>query len=394
LAAAFIAGSVLLAACGAGGSTSTGTTEPYQILFVGPQSGFSAANGTAMSQGAKAAVDYLNANGGVAGRQVALTVKDDQTDSTKAVTVLQEQLSGSRKPDLVITGVSSNESLAMAPLLTRQKIVGSSNVSSPLLNDQKQFPYFFSTALMQSDVVGAAVQFLKQKGTAKHVALVIQDDALRKAVAPAFEEQMKAAGFTTSEHPFAPDAIDISPSFEAAKRAGADWIYIEAVGSAVPRVFEGRVKAGAENIPAIGGSGIATTSFTEQSTPQQRQSFYPVLYPLTQYIDPKDRSAQFNTLFEAVGGNKGALPVPISIYAYGWDTVQIWAAAVQQAGSADGEKVAQALEKLDVPANDRKWLMWNTLYTPTKHFPTPTLKDLTFSQVSGRKDTMFVPTTG
>jgi len=378
-----------LTACGGVGASSD-DSGPYRILDVGPQTGFSGANGKALDAGLRAAVDDLNRGGGLNGRQVEVVTKDDQTDPTKAVTLLREELSGRDQPDLVVTGVSSNESLAMAPLLTREKIIGMSNISSPKLDDREQFPYFFSTAIQQRDLMAAAARFLGTQGGPKRVALVVQDDALRQAVEPVFTEQMAVAGHTTSVHPFAPDSLDIAPAFEAAKAAGADWIYVDAVGAAVPRVFEGRLKAGAETIPAIGGSGIGTTAFTDNSTPAQRAGFHPALYPLTAYIAPEKRSPELTTLFERVGGNSGPLPMPISIYAYGWDTVRIWAAGVRQAGSADAEAVTKALENLRVSKQEGGWLMWSRLYGPNTHFPQPGPDDVIFKQVTGRQDTMFV----
>lgn len=391
---ASVAALTLLAACGANGadgSTTNGSGEGYEVRFIGPLTGAGAPAGKAVSEGAQAAVDAINADGGVDGQKLELTLHDDQADPTKAVTVLQEGLTGGDKPDLTISGISSNEALAMGPLLTRNKLIAMSNVVSPQMDDPEQFPYFFSTAIKPTETLKAATEFAKTLKEGGHVALIIQDDALAEAIGPLFEQIFDEAGLETSVHKFDPEALDVSPAFSSAKKAGADIIYAEAVATAVPRVFEGRMKASAEDIPVIGGVGLTTTPFPEFTTPEQRAGVYPVLPPLTEYIDPADRSEPLNALFEAVTPEKGELPMPIYSYAYGWDAVHIWSAAVEQAGSADPDKVAEAMTSLDVP-EDRQWLLWDQLYSSESHFPTPTEGELVFKEIDARKDTMFVPT--
>lgn len=391
---ASVAALALIAGCGASGtddSMSGGSGDGYEVRFIGPLTGAGAPAGVAVSQGAQAAASAINANGGVDGQMIEVTLHDDLADPTKAVSILQEGLTGGNKPDLTISGISSNEALAMGPLLTRNKLVAMSNVVSPEMDDPEQFPYFFSTAIKPTETLEAASEFAKTLEDGGHVALIIQDDALAEAITPPFEQIFEDAGFQTSIHKFDPEALDVSPAFASAKQAGADIIYAEAVAAAVPRFFEGRMQASAEDIPVIGGVGLTTTPFPDFTTPEQRAGVYPVLPPLTEYIDPADRSEPLQALFDAVTPEQGELPVPIYAYAYGWDAVQIWAAAVEQAGSADPDEVAEAMTTLDVPA-DRQWLLWDKLYSDQSHFPTPTEDELVFKEIDSRKDTMFVPT--
>ena len=57
------------------------------IAVVGPMTGQLATIGDQFKHGAEAAVAAINAKGGVAGRQIKLSVEDDQCDPKQAVSV-------------------------------------------------------------------------------------------------------------------------------------------------------------------------------------------------------------------------------------------------------------------------------------------------------------------
>ncbi len=61
---------MLVAACGGSGS-STDTT-PIKVGVIGPMSGFEAFIGPDILKGVQVAIDQINANGGILGRQVQI----------------------------------------------------------------------------------------------------------------------------------------------------------------------------------------------------------------------------------------------------------------------------------------------------------------------------------
>ncbi|MCW2757260.1 MAG: branched-chain amino acid transporter substrate-binding protein, partial [Nocardioidaceae bacterium] len=109
-----------LSACGSNASSGS-SGGSYRILYVAGQTGVLSPTAIAIGRGIKAHVDAINAEGGLDGKKIVLQTKDDQSDPTRGVTLVQEQLNGDNPPDLVIPGVSSNEALAVAPLLARSK---------------------------------------------------------------------------------------------------------------------------------------------------------------------------------------------------------------------------------------------------------------------------------
>jgi branched-chain amino acid transport system substrate-binding protein len=75
-------------------TTSAASTEPYEIGFIMSLTGVSAAPAASIIEAANEEVAYINANGGINGRQVVLITEDDKSDMTAgmaAVTKLVEQ---------------------------------------------------------------------------------------------------------------------------------------------------------------------------------------------------------------------------------------------------------------------------------------------------------------
>ena len=85
--------SLLLSACAGGAATSKQpavSSNEIVIGVAGPMTGDLAAFGEQLRRGAMQAVDDLNADGGVLGKQVRLVVGDDQCDPRRAVRVAND----------------------------------------------------------------------------------------------------------------------------------------------------------------------------------------------------------------------------------------------------------------------------------------------------------------
>lgn len=122
---------VLLAACGSGGGddSSDGRADdsPVKIGFIAPLSGPTGANGQRMLDAAKVAVDEINEAGGVLGRQIELLSEDDE--STPAVGVTAAQNLAREDVEMVFGGWNSPVTLAEQPVLAREEILQISSIT-------------------------------------------------------------------------------------------------------------------------------------------------------------------------------------------------------------------------------------------------------------------------
>ena len=380
---------VVLGACG-GGNESADGDDPLHVLYVGPKTGALSVTGDAIERGAKAAVDELNANGGIQGRKVELTEVDDQSDPTRAVSAVQDAVQGDKKPDLIIAGVSSNEALAVAPLLTRSKIIGIASAASPAVNDPEKYPYFFSQAFPTTDSIAAGAEFIQDNGGAKRVALIAASDAIGDATEASSSEAFKAAGISTRAFRFDPKAVDITPVFQKAASFKPDWIYMEGSGSQTAVLLDGRTKAGLDEMPTVLGPTGSSLPLHEIATDAQRENLYATLPPNSVYVDPADRTDEFSAFLKRIN-DQGKLATTPYMYSVGWDNVMIWAKAAEKVdGDITGDAVKKILESEEGKEDGAQFPVYSGAYTPDNHMHSGANGDFTFGRVTGLKEDAVV----
>lgn len=383
-----LAMAVCVTGCG-GDDSGGGSDDPYRVVYIAGTTGLFSVPGNAVERGLTAHIDQINAAGGIDGREIELVVKDDQSDPTRGVTLLQEEFTEGR-PDLVVPGSTSAESLAMAPLLERNDVVGIGVAASPVLDDLDTFPNYFSTNGLQSEILQAAVAYLAGMDDVGKVALVVADDALGEAVADGFSASMDATSIDYSVQTFKADSVDVTATFQQALDEDPDWIYMDGSGDQVARMLEGRVKAGAEDVPAIaGGAATGQINLFDVAQPGQLDKVQAALLPIQAYVDPADRGEQFTTMLEAITA-QGELETGLFSYAHGWEVIRSWTAALEETGGdASTEEMISTLEELP-ESDDPQFPIMRAGWTAESHFPHPPAEAFVFSPVVGFEDGMYV----
>lgn len=387
--AAVAAALVALAGCADGGGAGS-ADDPFRIVYVAAQTGLFATPGQAVGRGIQAHVDEINANGGLGGRQVELVSLDDQSDPSRAVTLLQEQMN-EELPDLVIPGSTSAEGLAMAPLLERNEVVGVGVAASSVLDDVQAYPYYFSVNALQQHILAGASIFLQEQGSIENVTVVSAEDPLGETVNAGFLAAMDQAGFTTQSVTFPADAVDLTATFQQAVATQPDWIFMDGSGGQVAYLLEGREKAGAEDIPTImGGAGSAQVNLLDVAQSGQLANVHATLLPMQAYIEESERSAEFATMFERVTA-QGPMETALFNYATGWDVVGTWAAGVEAVeGELTGAALKEALESgLDGSA-DPMFPIMSQMPTAESHFPQMEADVVRFATITDFRDGMYV----
>lgn len=383
---AAISAFVATSAC-SGGEEDNSSDEPFHILNSTGVTGLLAPTAEAVTRGIEAAIKSLNADGGLHGRQIELTTMDNQSDPTRGVSNIQAAINGNEKPDLVITGVSSNEALAVAPLLGRTKTIGIGPASSADLNDPEKYPYFFSQGPLQRDTLRAAASFLAEQGDVRRVALVAPDDGLGDAVGDELEGAFDRVGIETSDHRFKADAVDYTAAFQQALATDPDWIYMEGSGTGVPHLLTSRVKAGAEDVKTIIGVNASAQPILDLTEgTNQLDNVSVLMLPTQAFVEPADRSDLFNEFFDRLKA-QGPIETALATYGAGWESVMIWAEAVKSVdGQVTAENVREAL--IHPPEVDR--LMYQETYSPDSNFVVGAPGDYTIAEVTSMTDGMFV----
>lgn len=387
-----MASALVLAGCaspdsGAASSADDGTVD---VLFVAGTSGPTAKIVSEVAEAMEVAMDQINADGGVNGADLKLEVLDTGGDPTRAASELQRRLSQEgAKPDLVIPGVSSVEALALAPLLTREKIVSINNAASPELNLPEQYPYHFGYTPVPADQQLGLPEAVKELG-AKSVVALLGNDPYGQSISAAITPLLEDAGVELKVEEFKLDDLDLSTAYERAISSDPDLIFFEAIGDPAPRLVEAREVVGATGIPTIGGFGINSTNGgpSKWASEKANENLYTQLFASQVYVPAEEREGALAAFFEgmdAVGGVKDTVQAPFIFY----DIINMYAAAANGAGSTDAEDVTAQLEgEMEMP----DLTFWSEhSWSADDHFPSPTATDLTIAPQGELVDGMFRP---
>jgi branched-chain amino acid transport system substrate-binding protein len=348
----------LTSACGSDGGSgadSGGSSKPYSVLVILAMSGPLGTQSAAESLALQAAADKINAAGGVLGRQMKLTVKDDQGDPTKAVGFVQSTLTGDSKPDLVIAGTTSNESRAIVPLLTKSKIVSISEAGALDLVDPKKSPYGFSSSATNT-ATAAALTGIVQKKAPKKVGILSTSDALGKSLSATYQKTFSAAGIPFVADSFDVAAVDVTANLQRLQSGGVDYLVFSGFGAPAGHVLEARAKLN-WNVPTLGDAAVGATPIktlvpATALTGVEYLANAPTVFSSS--VKP-----ELQSLIDVIKA-KGGFTQPLQVYTYSYDSLWAMKVAAEQAKSAEGPQVAKALESLQQP-NPTPFLSFSSL---------------------------------
>ncbi|MER2137664.1 MAG: ABC transporter substrate-binding protein, partial [Arthrobacter sp.] len=100
IAAGAAAAALMLSGCSGAADAGGSEDDPYRILVLGALSaeGVLGINASTSVLSAEAAVDVINEEGGILGRDVEIKIVDDQADPTVAVTLVREAINSDTPP--------------------------------------------------------------------------------------------------------------------------------------------------------------------------------------------------------------------------------------------------------------------------------------------------------
>lgn len=362
----------LLTGCAAGSDASgadvAGADETYLIYADVSLTGVLAASSQAQVEGLTAAVEAINADGGVDGRQLELKIVDDQLDASKATTLLQEQLD-SRKPDFVYHGVSSNIALAMLPLLTRNEVFSMGTPSNDKINDQEAYPYAFALQVQASLDAENAVQRLQKEGITK-VAMITNSDANGQNAADNYKKAFEDAGIDAAFEIYAPADLDMTAQLQRLRATDPEVLFVEGYGAPGGYVLQSRTKIGWD-IDTWGTNSIGNgVNLKLVSSEEDWVNVQTTIHPINTAQRESADTEAFKTLIASLDEQGSKFDQSMQLYSYPWDGLYLWKAAVEQAGSSEAADVAEAMENLKAPEGERAWVTFplDSYYSAENHF--------------------------
>lgn len=334
---------VALAAASAGASA-----QDIKIGFNGDLSASpSAQSGAAAVLGMQAAIDDVNAAGGVLGRKLVLVTRDDSSAPPKSIQNMTD-LIDNEKVAAVFGPTNSGNAMAWKHIPNQKKIPVIGNVGSGTDITKPMSPgadnYMFRVSMVDRPQVAALMAYVKKNPASKTVGLMAETTGYGQGGLKDMQEIAALQGIKVAdvEH-FGVADTDMTSQLSKMKAAGVDTVVVWAQGTPIAQLVRSMEKINyfpltltswaADNITFYDAAGKALAD-----------------KPIFMRTVSESRTPAQDKLYARIGSKLKA-PSSFSFALHGYDSVLIYAAAVKQANSTDGNAVRQALEDLKTPVH-------------------------------------------
>jgi branched-chain amino acid transport system substrate-binding protein len=302
-------------------------------------SGPNAAYGVAIRAGLELALDDINKQGVLGGRKIALTVEDSAGNKDQAINAARKLIGGDHVVS-IIGPTLSNEMFAVGPVANQRHIpiVGTSTTATGITDIG---PYVFRTSLPESDVVPVTLKRAQQKFGVKTIALMYaNDDAFSKSGFDVMKAAAEKQGLNIVDiESFGSKDTDFSAQLTKIKGLKPDAVGISALVEPVSGVLLQARQLGFDGHTLfIGGNGSNSPKLGQIAG----RAADGLIVGSPWFIGKPDRLNQdFVAAFRTKYGHD-----PDQFAAQAYDTMFIVAKAIDAAGAAEPEKIAQALERV------------------------------------------------
>ncbi len=305
----------------------------------------SAQSGHAAVVGMQAAIDDINAAGGVLGKKLALVVRDDTSAPPKSIQNMSD-LIDNEKVAVVFGPTNSGNAMAWKHIPNQKKVpvignVGSgTDITKPMSAGADN--YMFRVSMVDRDQVAALMAYTKKNPAAKVVGLMAETTGYGQGGLKDMQEIAELQGIKPAAvERFAVADTDMTSQLAKMKAANVDTVVVWAQGTPIAQLIRSMEKI--NYFPATLTSWAAdNVTFYDAAGKTLAEK------PLFMRTVSESKSPVQQKLYDRIGSQLKA-PSAFSFALHGYDSVQLAAAAIKQAGSTDGAAIRAALEDLKAP---------------------------------------------
>ncbi|KWF20568.1 ABC transporter substrate-binding protein [Burkholderia pseudomultivorans] len=303
-----------------------------------------AQSGRAVVAGVQAAIDDINAGGGVMGRKLTLVVRDDLAQPSKSIQNMVE-LIDNEKVAAVFGPTNSGNAMAWKRIPNEKKIVSmqpctqATDITKPMSPDADN--YIFRLSMYDRAQAAGIMSYVKKSGMTK-VGLLTETTGYGEGGLRDLLGQAKIRGVTPLvAEKFAVSDTDMTSQLSKMKAAGVETLIVWGQGTPMGLVLRSMEKL--NYFPTFLSSQAADniTFFDAAGKSLAARAIF--LRPLIAPNTPAQKQ-----LLDRVRA-KLAAPSAFIFAMQGYDSTLLLAAAMRQANSIEGPQVREALESLRSP---------------------------------------------
>jgi branched-chain amino acid transport system substrate-binding protein len=304
-----------------------------RIGFAYPLSGSLAASGERNRIAAAMAVRDLNREGGVLGEKLALIVADDACGIEQAVAAARKLIDAGVR--LVVGHACSHSSLMAAGIYDAADVLMISPSSThPRLTEEGRGNVFrlIGRDDEQGDLAG---DLLADRFAEEKIAILHDGSVYGEGLAAQTRHRLRQRGVGEALYgAYQPGAMDYATLVARLRQAGVDVLYIGGYGPDAGRILRTARERG-DDLQMIGGDGLGMDEFWMAAGAAGKGTIFSDLRDASALPDAAAVLARFE--------DWGLEPRTNGLGAYA--AVQVWAQAVERAGSAEPAAVAAMLRR-------------------------------------------------
>lgn len=340
-----VAGAMFMSAltgCGGGSKGADGDTIKVGGLL--EMTGGSASFGISGKNGIDLALKKINEKGLLGGKKLSLVVADTKSEASEATNGMQKLIS----QDKVVAVIGPNQSsavIASGAINNGAKVVDitpmGTNPDVTVDPKTKQVkPYSFRTCFIDPFQGTVMASFASNELKVKRAAIYIDNTSdYAKGLAQFFKENfVKNGGQVVIEEAYLQKDTDFKSTLTKIKAAKPDFIYIPGYYQEVGLIVKQAREMGI-TVPMAGGDGWDSAKLPEiAGKAALENTFFSSLYSPD---DTSDLNKEFVAEYKKAYNTN-----PDVFAALAYDSTLLVAKAIEDAGSADPAKIAEAMAKI------------------------------------------------
>ncbi len=339
------AGAVFMGALtGCGGGSKGADGDTIKVGGVLEMTGGSASFGISSKNGIDLALKKINEKGVLGGKKLSLVVADTKSEASEATNAMQKVIS----QDKVVAVIGPNQSsavIAAGAINNGSKVVditpmGTNPDVTVDPKTKKVKPYSFRTCFIDPFQGTVMASFASNDLKVKKAAIYIDNTSdYAKGLAQFFKENfIKNGGQVVIEEAYLQKDTDFKSTLTKIKAAQPDFIYIPGYYQEVGLIVKQAREMGI-TVPMAGGDGWDSAKLPEiAGKAALENTFFSSLYSPD---DTSDLNKEFVAEYKKAYNTN-----PDVFAALAYDSTLLVAKAIEDAGSADPAKIAEAMAKI------------------------------------------------
>ena len=200
-------------------------TEPINIGVLLPLTGDGASYGIPLRRSAELAINEINQDGGIAGRQIVAIFEDGQCSAEKAITATQKLINLDHI-NIIMGGACLEETLPIAPLAETAKVlVISPAVTNPELT--KAGDFIFRTIPADTNTALIAAEYAYNKMDVRKVAVLSEKKDYAQGLRQTFKDKFASlGGEILADETYLPEDTDLKVRLLKIKIQNPELIYL------------------------------------------------------------------------------------------------------------------------------------------------------------------------